>query len=109
MIKEKAGESVFGNADEALAGKIISRSKKNCGEPKSAFVGGGDEAGDKGINDTNGINPSSSDANRRNADHIGHTDKALRRKSLSPIVKIAIPIALAAIALWILTRRDRDD
>ncbi|MDR3012852.1 MAG: hypothetical protein LBU70_06545 [Chitinispirillales bacterium] len=31
MNNENAGERVFANVDEALAKKIISRSKKNCG------------------------------------------------------------------------------
>jgi len=34
MNNEVAGESVFGNVDEALAERIVSRAKKNSGEPE---------------------------------------------------------------------------
>jgi hypothetical protein len=39
---EKAGERVFGNVDEVLAERIISRSKENCREhePEDVAVAG---------------------------------------------------------------------
>ncbi|MDR0331297.1 MAG: hypothetical protein LBH93_06270 [Chitinispirillales bacterium] len=137
MIKERAGESVFGNADEALAGKIISRSKRNSKEPERAFSGmdAGVAGGVGGINGENSINSESginskkavnskngvdskdgvdniNDKNgKRCADGFGERcapRHRVGRKSLSPIAKIAIPVLLAAIALLILTRGRRD-
>jgi len=40
MNNERTGERVFGNVDEALAERIVSRAKKNSGEPESVYDGG---------------------------------------------------------------------
>jgi len=75
---ETAGDRVFDNVDDALAERIVSRALENGREPERA----GGRIGTGRVD----------------------ADKPRRRRSAS-IVKIAVPVALALIALWILARR----
>ncbi|GBU20220.1 hypothetical protein R80B4_00096 [Fibrobacteres bacterium R8-0-B4] len=76
---EQAGERVFGNVDEALADRIISRSMENSGEP-----------GRSGYCD---IGTGRVDTNRINA------YKPKQYQGL--IIKTLIPAVLILIALWV--------
>lgn len=81
MNNETAGERVFGNVDEALAERIVSRALENSKEPESAYDAG---------------------AGRVDAGSID-TDKSRQRWSQAgygSIVKILIPAALVLVALW---------
>jgi hypothetical protein len=76
MNNEHAGERVFENVDEALAERIVSRAKENSREPES----GSGRAYNAGI-DRNG-----------------------KPRPVS-IMKIAIPVVLILIGIWVLIRR----
>jgi len=81
---EQAGERVFGNVDEALAERIVSRAKENSKEPeRSAY----DTA--PGRVDTDRVN----------------TDKPKQRPG--SIIKMMIPVVLILITMWFLIRRGR--
>jgi len=83
MNNETAGERVFGNVDEALADRIMSRARENSKGPEPAFASKDSfDDGDAGVVDT-----------------------GKRRRRSGAIVGILIPVALVLIAVWVLIRR----
>jgi hypothetical protein len=75
MNSERTGEQVFGNIDEALAEKIISRSRENSG--------------------TAGVYPA--------ANNIIKTDNVTRYgREPAPVAKLLMPAALALLLLLLL-------
>jgi hypothetical protein len=102
MSKERAGDQVFANADEALAKRIISRSRKNSGEAAPAF---GDIGRSVGYNA-----PATDDRGADGYNVNGYNDGFSPRfcTGLIPALKAgAALLALLVFVMLILGRRNR--
>jgi hypothetical protein len=92
MNNERAGDRVFADVDEALAGRVISRSKENSGENAPMR------------ND----NPANPKINGTNHTH-GLDDFPLLPEGALPLVKIAALLLALIVIMLLLFRRKADD
>jgi hypothetical protein len=110
MKSERAGDAVFTNIDEALAEKIISRSKENCADATPVFGGAANASdSDAGSNDGEG---KYNGWDRRRGKDRRKRDNSFPEfpRGSAPVIKIAaVILALAVLTLFLFRRGGNND